>query len=52
MDIEITEEKVNSIYAMGDYFTLMVNDKMYEATSIILATGVNFGKPFKGKKSF
>ena len=52
MDIEITEEKVNSIYAMGDYFTLMVNDKMYEATSIILATGVNFGKPFKGEEEF
>lgn len=52
MDIEIIEEKVNSIYAMGDYFTLMVNDKMYEATSIILATGVNFGKPFKGEEEF
>ena len=52
MDIEITEEKVNNIYAMGDYFTLMVNDKMYEATSIILATGVNFGKPFKGEEEF
>ena len=52
MDIEITEEKVNSIYSMGDYFTLMVNDKMYEATSIILATGVNFGKPFKGEEEF
>ena len=52
MDIEITEEKVNSIYAMGDYFTLIVNDKMYEATSIILATGVNFGKPFKGEEEF
>jgi thioredoxin reductase (NADPH) len=52
MDISITEEKVNSIYAMGDYFTLMVNEKMYEATSIILATGVNFGKPFKGEEEF
>ena len=50
--VEIIEEKVNSIYAMGDYFTLMVNDKMYEATSIILATGVNFGKPFKGEEEF
>lgn len=52
MDISITEEKVNNIYAMGDYFTLMVNEKMYEATSIILATGVNFGKPFKGEEEF
>lgn len=52
MGIEITEEKINNIYAMGEYFSLMVNDKMYEATSIILATGVNFGKPFKGEEQF
>jgi thioredoxin reductase (NADPH) len=49
MDIQITKEKVNNIYPMGEYFALMVNEKMYEATSIILATGVNFGKPFKGE---
>lgn len=50
MDISITEEKINNIYAMGDYFALMVNDKMYEATSIILATGIQYGKPFKGEE--
>ena len=52
MDINITEEKVNNIYSMGKYFSIMVNEKMYEATSIILATGVNFGKPFKGEEEF
>ncbi|MBU3114486.1 NAD(P)/FAD-dependent oxidoreductase [Clostridium lacusfryxellense] len=52
MDISITQEKVNNVYAMGDYFALMINEKMYEATSIILATGVNFGKPFKGEEEF
>lgn len=52
MEISITEEKVNNIYSMGEYFALMVNEKMYEATSIILATGVNFGKPFKGEEEF
>ena len=52
MGIKITEERVNNIYAMGDYFALMVNDKMYEATSIILATGVNFGRAFKGEEEF
>ncbi|MBZ0314194.1 NAD(P)/FAD-dependent oxidoreductase [Clostridium butyricum] len=50
MNIGITEEKINNIYAMGDYFTLMANDKMYEASAIILATGVNFGRPFKGEE--
>ncbi|WP_346940612.1 NAD(P)/FAD-dependent oxidoreductase [uncultured Clostridium sp.] len=50
MDIKITEEKINNIYAMGDYFALMVNDKMYEATSVILATGIQYGKMFPGEE--
>lgn len=52
MDIEITEEKINNIYAMGDYYSLMANDKIYEASAVILATGVNFGKPFKGEEEY
>ena len=50
MDISITEEKINNIYAMGEYFGLMVNEKMYEATSVILATGVQYGKLFDGEE--
>ena len=50
MDINITEEKINNIYAMGDYFALMVNEKMYEATSVIIATGVEYGKLFDGEE--
>ena len=50
MNISITEEKINNIYAMGDYFGLMVNEKMYEATSVILATGVQYGKLFDGEE--
>lgn len=52
MGIEITEERVNNIYAMGEYFALMVNDKMYEATSVILATGIEYTKPLKGEEEF
>lgn len=52
MDINITEERVNNIYAMGDYFSIMVNDKMYESTSVILATGVEYTKPIKGEEEF
>ena len=50
MNISITEEKINNIYAMGDYFGIMVNQKMYEATSVILATGVQYGKLFEGEE--
>ena len=49
MGIQITEERVNNIYAMGDYFGLMVNDKMYEATAVILATGMEYTKPINGE---
>lgn len=50
MDINIIEERINNVYAMGDYYALMANDKSYEATAVILATGVNFGKPLKGEE--
>lgn len=52
MNIDITYERVDNIYAMGDYYALMISDKTYEATSLILATGVQFGKPFKGESEF
>ena len=52
MDIEITEEKINNIYSMGDYFALMGSKNTYEATAVILATGVNFGKPLKGEEEY
>ncbi|MDB8789312.1 NAD(P)/FAD-dependent oxidoreductase [Romboutsia sp. 1001216sp1] len=52
MDIEITEEKINNIYAMGDYYSLMAKDKIYEVSAVILATGVNFGKTFKGEEEY
>ncbi|MDO5291906.1 MAG: NAD(P)/FAD-dependent oxidoreductase [bacterium] len=52
MDVSITEDKITTIYNMGDYYSLMSKDKFYEATTIILATGVNFGKPFKGEEEF
>ncbi|QUH18603.1 NAD(P)/FAD-dependent oxidoreductase [Alkaliphilus sp. B6464] len=52
MNIDITYERVDNIYDMGDYYALMISDKTYEATSLILATGVQFGKPFKGESEF
>lgn len=52
MDIEITEERINSIYAMGEYFALMANDKTFEAKTVILATGIEYTKPIKGEEEF
>lgn len=52
LDIHITEERINAVYSMGDYFALMAGDKMYESTTVILATGVEFTKPIKGEVEF
>lgn len=52
MGISIIPERINNVYAMGDYFALMVNDKIYEAKSIILATGIEYSKPLKGEEKF
>ncbi|MGL5648165.1 MAG: NAD(P)/FAD-dependent oxidoreductase [Clostridium sp.] len=52
MEIEIVEERVNNVYSMGDYFTLMVNQKMYEAKTVILATGIEYTRPLLGEEEF
>lgn len=50
LDITITETKVNTIYALGDYFAIDCGDNnTYEATCVILATGLSVIKPFKGE---
>ncbi|WP_244990559.1 NAD(P)/FAD-dependent oxidoreductase [Clostridium algidicarnis] len=52
MNIEITYERVNNIYAMGEYFSIMVNETIYEAKSVIVATGIEYTKPLKGEEEF
>lgn len=52
MGIGVVNEKINNVYAMGDYFALMVNDKIYEAKALILATGIEYAKPLKGEEKF
>lgn len=52
MGISIINERINNVYAMGDYFAIMVNEKMYEAKTVILATGIEYTRPFKGEEQF
>lgn len=49
MDIIITEEKVNTIYAMGKYFAIQGHKEMYEADTVILACGLSAEKTFPGE---
>ncbi|PHV71970.1 thioredoxin reductase [Sporanaerobium hydrogeniformans] len=52
MEIEITEKKVTNIYHMGDYFSILANNEIFESKTIILATGVQVGKRFEGEDTF
>jgi len=52
LDIIVTEDKVKAVYAMGDYFSIQGASQMYEATSVIIATGANVTKPYEGELEF
>lgn len=53
MDLQVTEENITGVYAMGDYYSLLTRtNKTFEATAIIIATGVNFGKPYPGEERY
>lgn len=52
MEIEVTEDKVNAVYAMGDFFAIQGTGDNYQADSVILATGVHHGKPYPGEQEF
>lgn len=49
LGIEVTEKRVNAVYAMGDYFGIQASGEILEASTVILATGIVMGKPFPGE---
>ena len=49
LGISILEERVNSIYGMGGYYTALVNEKMYEGRAVLLATGVSGSREIPGE---
>lgn len=52
LGIKINTRKITNIYAMGDYFALMSGESYFEARTVILATGVQYGKTIKGEEEF
>lgn len=51
--ISITEDRVTTVYAMGDYFNLQLsNGDFVESSTVILATGVVSGKPYPGENEY
>lgn len=49
MGVAITDKRVAMIYAMGDYYSLQIDQDFVEASTVILASGVSFGKPLPGE---
>ena len=49
MNIDINTSRINTIYAMGDYFALQSAEEMFEAKSVIISTGVVTGKTMPGE---
>lgn len=49
MGVDITEDRANTVYAMGNYFAIQGHADMYEAKTVILACGMSAAKPFPGE---
>lgn len=52
LGIQIQDLKVNNIYAMGEYFSIMTSGETYEASKVILAMGMEHTKPLNGEDKF
>jgi thioredoxin reductase (NADPH) len=52
MEIEIKHEKVQNILSMGDYFGINAGANIYEAKTIIMATGHGKSKYMPGEKEY
>lgn len=50
--IKITEGKVNGVYPADGGYSVMCGQQVYEAKTVILATGVEAVKPVKGEVEF
>ena len=52
-DVDYSKEKIQEVYAMGDYFAIMKKSgEMVEATSVIVATGIELKKDLENEDDF
>ena len=49
--VTVTEDKITAAYSMGDFFGLQGAETMYEASALILATGMVPGKLLPGEEA-
>lgn len=49
LGVEITDDRVNAVYAMGQYFAIQGHNADYEASAVIVAAGMSAMKPLPGE---
>lgn len=52
MDIPVTEKTVTGIYSMGTHYSILCDQEMFEAKTVLLCTGVEAVKPIPGELEF
>ena len=52
MDIAVTEKTVTGIYHMGTHYSILCNQDIFDAKTVILCTGVESVKPIEGELEF
>lgn len=52
MQISVTEKTVTGVFSMGSYYGIVCNQDVYEAKTVILATGVESVRPVTGELEF
>jgi len=52
MDIPVTEKTVTGIYHMGTHYSILCNQEVFDAKTVILCTGVESVKPIEGELEF
>lgn len=50
--VEILDKKIKAVYAMGEYFSVDLGEKMLRSKSCIIAAGVDMGKSIEGEDKF
>lgn len=52
-EIEYSQERVQTVYAMGSYFALEMKDsQMIESTAVVVASGIDLGKDLENEEKF
>lgn len=50
--VEILDKKIKAVYAMGEYFSVDLGEKMLTSKACIVAAGVDMGKSIEGEDKF